>query len=291
MLAVVALSSVILGSLATFAFRGTPAPPVPRLSATYAAIGTYTPLPSGTPTATQTPTPSRTPQPTIMVWWYAMPLVMQHGSATPYPTPTRINLPPGATERPTSTRAPGSTRGTPPTPYPAPPTRTATPRATVPRSTATRFRGTATSVPIAAQGEAISGTAYLYVMSVSVYVPMAGPDNDWIDGSACYGKPWQDCFVQTGDAACGSGWPRGTVFILQDDMAAHGLPSRVVCRDRGNLIFNGNLDLALVSADSGTDLETARGRRGGCAVAANESRAGSCDPARRRWLFDCVWRF
>lgn len=100
-------------------------------------------------------------------------------------------------------------------------------------------------------------------VSVSIYVPMSGPENDWIDGNACYGKPWQTCFVQTGNAACGANYPRGTVFILPDDAVLYGLPAVVKCIDRGGAVGRHNLDLARVSPNVKADLSFARawGRR------------------------------
>lgn len=251
-----ALAGFVLCVLFALAYAatnsGTPEPPVPLGTATPAAIGTPTPTTSGTPTRTRRPTrtatPTRTPTPPVFVWWY-IPHVARQGSATPYPTPTREVIPPGSTARPSSTYAPTPTPAT-WTPYPDPATDT-------PRPTATQFRPSATPVPIAAHMDAISGT--LRTMSVSVYVPMAGG----INGGACVGKSHELCFVQTGHAACGPSYPRGTVFLLPDTMPLFGLPSRVVCRDRGSAVHDGALDLALVSADSGTDLKTARawGRR------------------------------
>lgn len=96
-------------------------------------------------------------------------------------------------------------------------------------------------------------------MSVSIYVPRAGG----INGGACPGKPVSACFVQTGNAACGVNYPRGTVFVLPDDAVLRGLPAVVKCVDRGGAIGTHNLDIALVSEDVLGDLRFARnwGRR------------------------------
>lgn len=96
-------------------------------------------------------------------------------------------------------------------------------------------------------------------MSVSIYVPRAGG----INGDACPGKPVSACFVQTGNAACGANYPRGTVFVLPDDVVLRGLPTVVKCVDRGGAIGAHNLDIALVSEDVKGDLRFARnwGRR------------------------------
>jgi len=96
-------------------------------------------------------------------------------------------------------------------------------------------------------------------MSVSVYVPMAGG----INGGACVGKHYSACFVQTGNAACGASYPRGTVFVLPDDVGLWGLPLVVKCIDRGGAIGKHDLDIALVSENVKGDLRKARawGRR------------------------------
>lgn len=96
-------------------------------------------------------------------------------------------------------------------------------------------------------------------MSVSIYVPMAGG----INGGACVGRSHEACFVQTGSAACGSNYPRGTVFVLPDDAVLAGLPAVVKCVDRGGAIGAHNLDVALVSEDVKADLQFAKnwGRR------------------------------
>lgn len=97
------------------------------------------------------------------------------------------------------------------------------------------------------------------IVSVSVYVPLAGG----INGGACVGRPASACFVQTGHVACGFGYPRGTVFVFnrEQDYALHPIP--VICKDRGGLISNRHIDLALVSNDVQRDLTIARnwGRR------------------------------
>lgn len=104
-------------------------------------------------------------------------------------------------------------------------------------------------------------TVALLTFAVSVYVPMAGG----VNGGACVGRPAASCFAQTGSAACGAHYPRGTVFAFTDAprLRAGGLPAVVVCRDRGSAIGARNLDLALVSGDTHGDLLTARawGRR------------------------------
>lgn len=96
-------------------------------------------------------------------------------------------------------------------------------------------------------------------MSVSIYVPRAGG----INGDACPGKPVSACFVQTGNAACGANYPRGTVFVLPDDAVLAGLPASVECIDRGGAIGKNNLDIARVSEDIARDLRFAKnwGRR------------------------------
>lgn len=96
-------------------------------------------------------------------------------------------------------------------------------------------------------------------MSVSIYVPRAGG----INGDACPGKPVSACFVQTGNAACGVNYPRGTVFVLPDDAVLAGLPTSVECIDRGGAIGKNNLDIARVSEDVKGDLRFAKnwGRR------------------------------
>lgn len=134
-------------------------------------------------------------------------------------------------------------------------------RTPTPRATATRFTGTRpptwtpaqTQTPYPAQGDRAR------VMAVSVYVPMAGG----INGGACVARPWAACFVQTGGAACGAFYPRGTVFTLPDWAGVRGMPLVVRCVDRGAAIGAGNLDIALVSGDVRGDLSKARawGRR------------------------------
>lgn len=183
------------------------------------------------PTAQGTPT---APAPRFDV---LAPYVANEAAATPYPTPTQWIIPHGATERPTSRPLP-------------------TPRATATRYTGTRaptWTPAQTQTPYPLQGDRAR------TMSVSVYVPMAGG----INGGACVRRPWAACFVQTGGAACGSAYPRGTVFVLADHAGLFGLPLVVQCIDRGSAIGAGNLDIALVSGDVRGDLSKARawGRR------------------------------
>ena len=59
--------------------------------------------------------------------------------------------------------------------------------------------------------------------------------------------------LQTGHAACGPAYPFGTRFHINTDLSAWGLPQEVVCIDRGSLITNRNLDIALVSDDLQAD--------------------------------------
>lgn len=93
-------------------------------------------------------------------------------------------------------------------------------------------------------------------LSVSVYVPRAGGIN------GRYGKTASGIMVRRGIAACGPSWAFGTVLVLPAWVREHGLPRVVVCLDRGGLVSDRHLDVALVG-DVGADLRTARewGRR------------------------------
>lgn len=189
------------------------------------------PVPLGTPTLADSGTPTATESIDVYQSW------LPYAANVPRATPTQIRATPYTPTRTPTSAATSSA-------YPAPPTRT-------PRPTATRLRATPTPVPIAAHVDAVSGT--LRTMSVSVYVPMAGG----VNGGACVGKSHELCFVQTGHAACGPSYPRGTIFLLPDTMPLFGLPARVVCRDRGSAVHDGALDVALVSADVQGDLARA----------------------------------
>lgn len=94
-------------------------------------------------------------------------------------------------------------------------------------------------------------SALVISMFVSVYVPSAGGINGCLCNTAS-GK-----MVETGFAACGQSYKFGTVFELPSEIGGYGLPTLVVCEDRGSAVFNQNLDIALVGDNSTEDLKTA----------------------------------
>lgn len=97
----------------------------------------------------------------------------------------------------------------------------------------------------------------LVTLVITVYVPLAGGING--GGVTSSGED-----PQMGMAACGPHYAFGAVFeVIGEDMSRYGLPQVVVCMDRGGMVGNGHLDLALVSANVRGDLDKARlwGRR------------------------------
>ncbi len=94
--------------------------------------------------------------------------------------------------------------------------------------------------------------AMVFTMSVSVYAPDAGG----INGGGIMADGHEPLF---GYAACGPGFPFGTIFeIVTDiDMESHQLPQIVECRDRGSMIGRHNLDLVIRTGDVKKDLEIA----------------------------------
>ena len=94
--------------------------------------------------------------------------------------------------------------------------------------------------------------AMVFTMSVSVYAPDAGG----INGGGIMADGHEPLF---GYAACGPGFPFGTIFeIAADiDMESHQLPQIVECRDRGSMIGRRNLDLVIRTGDVKKDLDIA----------------------------------
>lgn len=178
--------------------------------------------------------------------------------------PTVVTPGPGVTVTPMSEPSSSSTRATTATETSTPTpteTLTATPTPTATStSTATPTwhfitptpEGTIrpTSTPMGTRAGAVR------LMSVSVYVPRAGGIN------GRYGPMASGLHVRRGAAACGPAWPFGTVFMLPAWVTDYELPRVVVCLDRGGLVGNGHVDVAL-TGDVLQDLETARawGRR------------------------------
>jgi hypothetical protein len=94
--------------------------------------------------------------------------------------------------------------------------------------------------------------AALVTLMITVYVPMAGGING--GGVTSSGKE-----PIVGYAACGWRYPFGTVFeVVGEDMSLYGLPQVLVCMDRGGMVSNGHLDIALVSPDVRGDLSRAK---------------------------------
>jgi hypothetical protein len=81
----------------------------------------------------------------------------------------------------------------------------------------------------------------IVLMAITTYIPRAGG----INGGGVVtrsGVPPHE-----GMAACGWGYPFGTVFEIADkDMTQFDLPQVVVCTDRGGLVGNWNLDITLM---------------------------------------------
>ena len=92
--------------------------------------------------------------------------------------------------------------------------------------------------------------ALVLTMTLTVYTPRAGG----INGGHITANGHE---VATGMCACGFAIPFDTVFILPEEAQAAGLPRRVVCMDRGSMVGNHNLDIALVSDNVKADLKTA----------------------------------
>jgi hypothetical protein len=82
------------------------------------------------------------------------------------------------------------------------------------------------------------------VMTVTCYCPRAGGINGSMDGGAAGIKPYH------GMAACGPRYKFGTRFTLTGAAAQRaadvGLPATLICLDRGGMIGNRNLDVAIV---------------------------------------------
>lgn len=88
----------------------------------------------------------------------------------------------------------------------------------------------------------------IVVLFITIYVPLAGGING--GKLAANGE-----LLRTGHAACGYMYDFGTVFYMPD---SDGLPlDTVVCIDRGSMITNKNLDIAIVSSHIRQDLQTA----------------------------------
>ncbi len=99
-------------------------------------------------------------------------------------------------------------------------------------------------------------TTMVLTMSISVYAPDAGG----INGSGIMADGNEPRF---GYAACGAGYPFGTIFEILSEVKFQELPQMVECRDRGSAIGRNNLDLVIRTGDVHKDLEIARsfGRR------------------------------
>ena len=87
--------------------------------------------------------------------------------------------------------------------------------------------------------------ALVVLLTVTCYTPRAGGINGSMNGGAAGIRPYH------GMAACGPSYPFGTKFTLTGASAQRakdiGLPGTVVCNDRGGMIGNRNLDIAIVS--------------------------------------------
>lgn len=73
------------------------------------------------------------------------------------------------------------------------------------------------------------------VFVVTVYVPSLGGINGSVRNAKVMG-------LHIGHAACGSYWPKGTVFEIEG-VLGEGLKNTVVCRDRGSLVGRWHIDL------------------------------------------------
>lgn len=103
-------------------------------------------------------------------------------------------------------------------------------------------------------GLSLKALVLTVTLTLTGYAPMVGG----IQGGACVRKPWHACFVQSGQGACGPGYPRGTVFVFEPWVQEYGMPRVQTCVDRGGLVTDWNYDAAFVSGDALRDLYLAR---------------------------------